>query len=138
MDIVAHTASVLGVIILAENTQILALAVRHLQNDGDKVGFRVMSLADIRSWMRAAGVKVSQRDISDAVSLLRPVEHTLHCKLGLAVAVCRAGFIRFQNGNTLRLAIGCGSRGENNIFHAMLNHRLKHSARAAEVVIIIL
>ena len=116
----------------------VALAVRDLQDDGDEVRFRIMRLTNLAGHMRAAGVEVAQRHKVDAVRDGRPVEHSLHRELCLAVAVRGMRRVCFQNRHTLRLAIGRSCGREHDVLHAVLDHALQHRPRAAEVVVVIL
>lgn len=138
MDVVAHTRAATGRIVVAEDGDMVALAVWDLQDDGDEVRFRIMRLADLAGHVCAAGVEVAQRDKMNPVRNGRPVEHPLHGELGFAVAVGGVRRVSFQNGNALRLAVG-GRRGrKDDVLHAVLDHALQHRPRTAEVVVVIL
>ena len=138
MDVVTHAGTISCRIVVAKNAHMVALPVRDLQHDGDEVRLGVMRLADLAGHMRAAGVEVAQRHKVDAVRDGRPVEHPLHGELRLTVAVGRMGRIGLQNGDALRLAVGRGSRGKDDVFDTVLDHALQHRPRAAEVVVVIL
>ena len=73
----------------------------------------------------------------NAVRNRRPVEHPLHRELCLAIAVGRVRRAGLQNRHTLRLAVGRGGRGKDNVLDAVLDHALQHCPRAAEVVVVV-
>ena len=138
VDIVADAGTISCRIVVAKNAHMVALAVRDLQDDGDEVRFRIMRLADLAGHMRAAGVEVPQRDKMDAVCNGSPVEHPLHRQLRVAVAICGMRRVGLENRHTFRFAVGRGGRGKDDVFDAVLDHRLQHRPRAAEVVVVVL
>ena len=138
MDVVADAGTISCRIVVTEDGDVVALAVRDLQHNWDEVGLGVMRLANLAGHMRTAGVEIAQGDKVNAVRHRGPVEHPLHGELRFAVAVRRVRRVGFQNGNALRLAVGRGRGREHDVLHAMLDHALEHRPRAAEVVVVIL
>ena len=138
VDVVPDAGAVPGGIVVAVNRHMVPPSVGNLQNNGDQVGLRVMRLADLAGHMRAAGVEVPQRDKMDAVCNGSPVEHPLHRQLRVAVAICGMRRVGLENRHTFRFAVGRGGRGKDDVFDAVLDHRLQHCPRAAEVVVVVL
>ena len=87
VDVVPHAGAVPGVVVVAVDGHLLPLAQGHLEDQGDEVGLGVVGLADLAGLVGAAGVKVPQAHIAQAVGLAHPVEHPLHRELCLAVGV---------------------------------------------------
>ena len=137
MDVVAHTGAVLGGIVVAEDADRLPLLQRHLQDNRNQVGLGVVRLTDLAGGVRAAGVKVAQRHIAQAVCEGNPLHHLLHRELGLAVAVGGVGLVALQNRHPFRLAVGGGSGGKDNLVHPMLHHRAQQHHRSIKVVVVI-
>ena len=87
VDVVPHAGAVPGVVVVAVDGHLLPLAQGHLEDQGDEMGLGVVGLANLAGLVGAAGVKVPQAHIAQAVGLAHPVEHPLHRELCLAVGV---------------------------------------------------
>lgn len=73
----------------------------------------------------------------DAVRHRGPVEHPLHGELGFAVAVGGMRRVSLENRHALWLTIRRRRGREHDVLHTVLDHRLQHRPRAAEVVVVI-
>ena len=138
VDIVPDAGAVLGGVVVAENGDLLPLAVGHLEDQGDQMGLRGVRLANGSGGMSAAGVEVPQGHIPQAMGPAGPGHHLLHGQLGLAVAVGGDGLVRLQDGDPLRLAVGGGGGGEHDLVHPVGHHGLQQTDGAAQVVVIVL
>ena len=110
MYVIPHACTVASTVIVAEYVHGLPLSVRHLQDYWYKVRFRVVSFAYIAVGVRPAGVEIAQSHKMYIVGHGGPVEHSLHGKLGFAVAVGRVGRVALHYWHALRLAIYGGCR----------------------------
>ena len=61
MDVVTNTGAVLGVVVVTKDGDELTLAIWHLQNQRNQMGFRVVCLTDFAGDMGAAGIEIPQR-----------------------------------------------------------------------------
>ena len=141
VDIIAHACTIVGVVIIAENAQLLAdtyCGLRDIRHEviGDTIGV----LAHRSGWMRTYGIKITEQyDIPLIISLLYVNQHFLQHRLGLAVRV-RAmplGAV-FRNRDNGRIAINGSRRRENQILATMLAHHVEQYKGRVHVVLIIL
>ena len=141
MDVVAHAGTVGRRIVIAEDSEFLALAHSHLGDIGHQVvGDAVGVLTDASAGVRSHGVKVAQQDdVPFRVGFLDVHQHLLEHRLCPAVGI---GTLTFRtvlgDGNLHGVAVDSGAGGEDDVLAAILAHDIDQHQRAADVVLVIL
>ena len=138
MDVIPHAGAVLGGIVVPKDHNLLPPPRRHLEDQGDQVGFRIVRLADGPGRVGAAGVKIPQRHIPQAVGPGRPSDHLLHGPLGLPVAVGGRKGVPLQDGHPLRFPIDRRRGGKQQLVHTVGGHLLQEGKGPAQVVVVVL
>lgn len=138
VNIVPHASAVGCGIIVAENADVISRAVCHLQNDGDKVGFGLVRLADFTALVCARRIEVAQSNVFESVRLVVILHKLLHHELGLTVHA--GGMLRTFLGDKAVAAISVSRRRgrEHEILDVFGNHSVQKRKRAGNVVVIIL
>ena len=141
MDIVTDAGAVVGIVVIAVDTQVLPAADGHLGDIGHQVvGHTTGIFADVTAFMGADGIEVAQQH--DSPFLIRKShagEDLLSHILGPAVRVgAAAGTGGLPQGHFIVGSIHGGGGGENDILHAHLFHDLGQHQGGIQVVIIIL
>ena len=108
VDIVAHAGAVAGGIVVAIDLDLFPLAQRHLEHQGDEMGFGMVVLASLGRG--ACRVESSAAPRSAAVNAIQPVQHPLQDELGLAVGAAGNDLLRLRrwgsrSGWSKRLAV---------------------------------
>ena len=141
MDIVANAGSVLGLIVIAEDTEADQLSDCNLGDVRKQVirhTLRVLSHAS--GFVCADRVKVAeQHDIPVRIRGVEVGQNLFEHRLGSAVGI-RDLSLRalFRNRNKGRIAIDGCTRGEDNILDAVLPHALTEHQGACDIVVIVL
>ena len=138
MDVVPHAGAVPGGIIVAKDADIGPLAVGHLKDQGDQVGFRVMGLADMAPGMGPAGVEIPQGYEFEPIGPGAPAHHPLHGQLGGPIGVGGLRGVAFQDGDVPGFPIGGRGGGEYDLLHIVLDHGGEQHPGAVQVVVVIL
>ena len=141
VDIIAHTSTIVRVVIVAENAQLLAdtyCGLRDIRHEviGDTIGV----LAHRSGWMRTYRVKITEQyDIPLIISLLYVYKHLFKHRLRLAIRIRAMPFWTvFRNRDNGRIAIYCSRGRENQILATMLAHHIEQYKGRVHVVLIIL
>ena len=139
VDVVTHAGAVRGVIVVAEDGQLLAAADGDLRDVGHQiVRNAVRILTDQAGFVRADGVEVAQqndrqRRIRRAGGLQDLLDHELRPAIGVGAV---AGLRRLiQRGGLV--AVNGGGGGENKLMAVMRAHDLQNGQRGIEIVAVV-
>ncbi len=141
MDIVAHSCSIVGVIVISKHAQFSTLAngnlcdVRH-QIVGNAVGV----LAYLTTLMCTDGIEITQNDnIPFGICLLHIHQHLLQHGFGLTVRIGAMSFgALFRDGDNGRITIDRRTGREYDILATMAAHYVQENEGACHIVVIIL
>ncbi|MPN16619.1 hypothetical protein SDC9_163964 [bioreactor metagenome] len=122
IDIIPDAGPVGGGIIISENGYLFSAAQRHLQHDGDQMGFVIMGLADVHLIIGARHVEITKAYVFNPISTVSPVQQFFNGKLGVSVRVGRYGSCLLPDGNFLRFAVNRGRRRKDHIFYIIFPH----------------
>ncbi len=141
VNIISHSGSIMGIVIVSENAQLLKLPYRHLcdvghQVVGNPVGILPYSAAPVS----ADGIKVPKQDhVPLLVRLLNIGKNLLQHGFGPSIRVGALTLGTFlRDGNESRVPVYRGAGGKDDVFHIMLSHHIYQSQRACNIVLIVL
>ncbi len=132
VDVIADAGAVRRLVIGAEDRDMLLLAERDFQDVRNEVRFDAVILAEF--FGGASGVEVAQRHVAQAVDFVVPAEHFLEHQLRFAVGIDRALRERLVDRHTLGDAEGGAGGGEDEFFHAGLDHGVEQVHAGRDVV----
>ena len=141
MDVIPHAGAVRGVVVVAENMQLLQLAHRDLGDVGDQiVGDTVRVLADETAVVGADRIKIAQQGhVQARIGLAVVDEDALNKELGGTVGIGGAagGEVlpdRYGGG----IAVDGSGGGEDEVLHIVAAHSLQEHEGTAQVIAVIL
>ena len=102
------------------------------------MAFGIVSLTELTALVSTASIEVSERNVSELISICRPFHHLFHRQLGLTIRVGGAGSVRFEDRNILGLSVGCCRRGEDDLIYVIINHCLEKHLSSVQIVFVIL
>src|SRR5512138_970676 len=108
---VAHTGTVSGIIVIAENSHLRPPAYSDLAGHLDQVGCAGGRLSRAAKTIRSCDVEVPQDYIAQSVRPLRIPQHPFYHKFGGAIGAFRPGRRVLYHRNPVWLAIHSSSRG---------------------------
>ena len=136
MDVVADAGAVRGGVVVAEDGDRLAAALRDLEHQRDEVRLGIVALT--ARPVGARHVEVSKGDRAEAVGRGLAGDHVVDGQFGGAVGVGRLGGGGLDDRDLFRLAVGGGRGGEHQGAHVRLAHRAEQRHGAADVVLPVL
>mmetsp|Transcript_26001 Transcript_26001/g.65335 ORF Transcript_26001/g.65335 Transcript_26001/m.65335 type:complete len:243 (-) Transcript_26001:47-775(-) len=139
MDVVAYAGAVRGVVVVAKDVQLGALADGHLQNVRcEVIGDALGVFADQAAFVRADGVEVAQENDVPAFLAHAHIPHDVLCdQLGAAVRVCGGQGKVLENGDRVRVAVYRRRRREDQVFAIVLLHGGQQADSGADVVLVV-
>ncbi len=136
VDVIAHRGAVGRGVVRPEHRHGLG-GERGAEHVRDKVGLRVVRLAQLPVPRRAGGVEVAQGHEGQSVGGLVPAQRRLEGQLGLSVGVARAGGVGFVDRDRHRLPVDRRARGEDQPRHPALPHDIEESQGALQIVAVV-
>lgn len=137
VHIVPYACAVAGIVVVAEEFELLSVAECGFEDVGDEVGLRIVPFPHPASGVRTGHVEVSQAYAPDVVGQVIVVHHPFDGELGPSVWVDWSLGVVFVDGGVLGLAVGgCGGR-EDDLVDTMVLHGIQEVHRTADVVAVV-
>ena len=133
VDVIADGGAVGGVVVIAENEDLVAMSKCYLQYKRNEVGFHLAVLANAA--VGTGDVKVAQRRRPQAVGLGIGGDHVVDCELGCAIRIRRLRRHRLCDRNLCRLAVRCRGRRKHKIGDSELAHGVEQLQRRDDIVL---
>ena len=112
-----------------------SFAQRHLKNDGDKMAFRPVILANKALRPCASHIEITQDNRAYTVRPAHPVHHALHGELAFAIGIGGPQWRVLGNGNDIRFAIDRSRGRKHDFVHPVARHGFKQHHHAMHVVL---
>src|SRR6185503_1923131 len=87
VDVVPDACAVRRIVVGSENADRVPRAFCDLKDDGDQVGFRLVTLSDSALWISARGVEVAECCELDSVRTVVCLKHFFAKELAFAVGI---------------------------------------------------
>src|SRR5262245_10873278 len=105
VNVITKTRAIRRWIIGSENGHVRTTLGGSLEHYGNQVRFRTVVLSKVAIGIRACGIEITQRQIFQPMSLMKPSHGALEGELGLAVRTDRILRMIFAEGETLRQTV---------------------------------
>ena len=137
VHIVPIACAVAGVVVVAEELELLSVAEGGSEDVGDEVGLRIVPFSHPASGVRTGHVEVSQAYAPDTVGQVIVVHHPFDGEFGSAVGVDGSLGVVLVYGGVFGLAVGGGGGREYDLVNPMVLHGIEEVHRTADVVAVV-
>ena len=140
MDVVAHTGAVRGVVVVAENIQVIPAADSHLGDEGHEiVGNAAWVFTDLAALVSPDGIEIAQKHNRPIFNSLGGIaQDLLGHVLGPAIGIgAHAGAGCLLQGHVIVPGIDRRGGGEDDVLDAMVPHSLTETDGGEKIVVIV-
>jgi len=137
MNIVPDAGAILSIIIISKYSNAFALAKGYLQYKRNQMSLRIVIFTYHSVFMGSGHIKIPEGYKFNAMSILCPLHHFFHCKLGFSIRVSRQRPVGLKYRNTLRLSVCSRSGRKDNPSDPVPVHCLQQHLGTMYIIVII-